>query len=311
MLSEVSLTSPPLNNSRTVGIALAVASYALWGFLPLYFLLLAPSSALEIVAWRVILSLLFCALIILATGQLRALITILKLRSAVLTLAAAGVLILINWLVYVFAALTGHVVEAALGYFINPIVTVLLGVLVLGEKLRVAQWVAIGFSALAVLVLAVNYGKFPWIALALAFSFGTYGLLKKKVAHAVDAVSGLTIETAFLAPVAGALLIFLSFSGTLTLGSFGLGHAVALLLAGVVTAVPLLMFAAAARRIPLTFIGLTQYMSPIMQFLIGVFLLSEAMPPARWFGFGLVWIALIILTIDVVSRSRATRANVG
>jgi chloramphenicol-sensitive protein RarD len=250
-------------------------------------------------------------LIILATGQLRALITILKLRSAVLTLAAAGVLILINWLVYVFAALTGHVVEAALGYFINPIVTVLLGVLVLGEKLRVAQWVAIGFSALAVLVLAVNYGKFPWIALALAFSFGTYGLLKKKVAHAVDAVSGLTIETAFLAPVAGALLIFLSFSGTLTLGSFGLGHAVALLLAGVVTAVPLLMFAAAARRIPLTFIGLTQYMSPIMQFLIGVFLLSEAMPPARWFGFGLVWIALIILTIDVVSRSRATRANVG
>jgi len=311
MLSDVSLTSQPQNNSRTVGIVLAVSSYALWGFLPLYFLLLAPSSALEIVAWRVILSLVFCALIILVTGQLRALIAILKNRSAVLTLAAAGVLILINWLVYVFAALSGHVVEAALGYFINPIVTVLLGVLVLGERLRVAQWVAIGFSALAVLVLAVNYGKFPWIALTLAFSFGTYGLLKKKVAHAVDAVSGLTIETAFLAPFAVALLIFMSINGTLTLGSFGLGHMVALLLAGVVTAVPLLMFAAAARRIPLTFIGLTQYMSPIMQFLIGVFLLSEDMPPARWFGFGLVWVALIILTVDIMIRSRATRVSVG
>jgi chloramphenicol-sensitive protein RarD len=311
MLGDVS-NSPQLpNNSRTVGITLAVASYALWGFLPLYFLLLAPSSALEIVAWRVVLSLVFCALIVVVTGQLRALMTIVADRRTVLTLAIAGVLILINWLVYVFAALSGHVVEAALGYFINPIVTVLLGVLVLGEKLRLVQWVAIGFSAVAVLVLAVSYGQFPWIALALAFSFGTYGLLKKKVADRVDAVSGLTIETAFLAPLAIVLLVVMSLTGSLTIGAFGAGHMIALLLAGVVTAVPLLMFAAAARRIPLTFIGLTQYMSPIAQFLIGVFVLSEAMPPARWFGFGLVWIALIILTVDIVIRSNRSRKDLG
>lgn len=311
MLSQVPIFPQPANSSRTVGIALAVASYALWGFLPLYFLLLAPSSALEIVAWRVILSLVFCALIVVATGQFRALVTIFAHRKTVVTLALAGVLILINWLVYVFAALSGHVIEAALGYFINPIVTVLLGVLVLGERLRIAQWVAIGFSTVAVLVLAVNYGQFPWIALALAFSFGTYGLLKKKVAHRVDAVSGLTIETAFLAPIAIVLLGVMSLTDSLTIGTFGAGHTVALLFAGVITAVPLLMFAAAARRIPLTYIGLTQYMTPMMQFLIGVFVLSEAMPPARWFGFGLVWLALIILTVDMIFFSRTTRQRIG
>ncbi len=311
MLNYVT-SSPALpNNSRTAGVSLALASYAIWGFLPLYFLLLAPSSALEIVAWRVILSLGLCALIIVATGQFRALAVIVADTRTVLTLALAGVLILINWLVYVFATLNGHVIEAALGYFINPIVTVVLGVLVLGEKLRVAQWVAIGVSALAVLVLALNYGQFPWIALALALSFGTYGLLKKKVAGRVDAVSGLTIETAFLAPLALVFLVVMALTGSLTIGTFGVGHAVALLLAGAVTAVPLLMFAAAARRVPLTIIGLTQYMAPIMQFLIGVFLLAEAMPPARWFGFGLVWIALIILTVDVVIRSRKVRSPVG
>jgi len=307
MLSQVPTFPAPANSSRTVGIALAVASYALWGFLPLYFILLAPSSALEIVAWRILLSLVFCALIVGATGKLAALTAIFADRRVLLTLAAAGVLILINWLVYVFATLSGHVLEASLGYFINPIVTVLLGVLVLGERLRAAQWVAIGLSAVAVLVLAVNYGQFPWIALALAFSFGTYGLLKKKVADRVDAVSGLTIETAFLAPLAIAQLIFLGLSGTLTIGTFGAGHTVALMLAGIVTAVPLLMFAAAARRIPLTYIGLTQYVAPILQFLIGVLVLREDMPPARWFGFGLVWIALLILTVDVVIRTSAGR----
>jgi len=310
MLSDVSIITQSQNRSRTIGVGLALASYALWGFLPLYFLLLAPSSALEIVAWRIVLSLIFCGLIITATGAVPALLAIFADRRVVITLAFAGVLILINWLVYVFAALSGHVLEAALGYFINPIVTVLLGVFVLGEKLRLVQWIAIGFSAAAVLVLAINYGQFPWIALALAFSFGTYGLLKKKVADRVDAVSGLTIETAFLAPLAIAQLVFLWTTGALTIGTQGAGHAVALLFAGVVTAVPLLMFAAAARRIPLTFIGLTQYLSPVVQFLIGVLILNEAMPPARWFGFGLVWVALIILTVDVVIRARKNPTTV-
>ena len=186
--------------------------------------------------------------------------------------------------------------------------TALLGVFVLRERLRVMQWVAIGVTAVAVLVLALNYGQFPFIALALAFSFGFYGLVKKQVGGRVDAVSGLTIETAWLTIPATAALVVLGFGGVLTIGTEGPVQTIAILLAGVVTAVPLLLFAAAARRLPLAYLGLTQYLAPIMQFLIGVFVLHESMPAARWWGFGLVWIALVILTIDMFRAQRATRS---
>jgi chloramphenicol-sensitive protein RarD len=215
--------------------------------------------------------------------------------------------ILINWLVYVYATLSGHVVEAALGYFINPIVTVLLGVFVLHERLRPAQWVAIGISALAVILLAVNYGSFPWIALALAFSFGLYGLIKKRVGGQVDAISGLTIETLWLSPVAIVMLIAVGASSGLTFGTISPGHTTAMLLTGIVTAIPLLLFAAAARRLPLTYLGLTQYLTPVLQFLVGVFLLGEDMPPARWAGFALIWAALIVLTVDMFLAGRSGR----
>jgi chloramphenicol-sensitive protein RarD len=283
---------------RGGGILLAVLAYGIWGFLPLYFLLLAPANALEIVAWRILLSLVFCALLLSVTRAWRHLFDLLRDRRIALTLLLAGVLILINWLVYVYATLTGEVVQAALGYFTNPIVTVLLGIIVLRERLRPMQWVAIGISAVAVLVIAIDYGAFPWIALALAFSFGFYGLVKKRVGGRVDALSGLTMETLWLAPIAIAQLIFVSVTTGLTIGTVSVGQTVAMLLAGVVTAIPLLLFAGAARRLPLTTMGLTQYLTPLLQFLIGVLVLHEAMPLARLIGFILVWIALAVLGVD-------------
>ena len=297
----------PEQKKTGVGLAFAASAYILWGFLPLYFSTLAPAGAIEIVAWRVVLSLVFCAALLTVTRGWAALLVIVRDRRTMLIMGAAGVFILINWLVYVFAALSGHVVEAALGYFTNPIVTVLLGVIVLRERLRPLQWIAISISALAVLVLAVNYGKFPWIALALAFSFGLYGFIKKQVGGRVDAISGLTIETAWLAPIAAVALVVIALDGNLVMGTAGTGHTVLLLLAGGITAIPLLLFAAAARRLPLAYLGLTQYLAPVIQFLIGVFIFREDMPFARWLGFALVWIALVVLTIDMFRSSRAAR----
>lgn len=290
----------PERSQTAIGLAFAIGAYGLWGFLPIYFIFLAPASAPEIVAWRIVLSLVFCALLLTVTRGWRALATIVRNRRTTLTMGLAGVLILANWLVYVFATLSDRVVEAALGYFTNPIVTVLLGVFILRERLRPLQWASIAISAIAVLVLAVNYGQFPWIALVLAFSFGFYGLIKKQVGSTVDAVSGLTLETAWLAPLASVALLVLAASGGLVIGTVSPVHTVLLLAAGAITAIPLLLFASAARRLPLTYIGLAQYLAPVLQFLIGVFVLHEDMPPARWAGFALVWLALVILTIDMV-----------
>ena len=291
------------------GLIFGGLSYALWGVLPLYFLLLAPSGAFEIVAWRVLFSLVFCVLIITVTRTWTVLGRALRQRRLVLTMGLAGVFIFINWQTYVIAATTGHVVEAALGYFINPIVTVLLGVFVLREHLRRLQWVAITISFLAVVVLAVGYGSLPWISLILAFSFGLYGLIKKRVGPSVDAVTGLTLETAWLAPVAVIQLVVVSGISGLTFGTVSPWHTAGLLAAGIITAVPLLLFAAAARRLPLTVLGLIQFVAPVLQFLVGVFILNEAMPLERWLGFGLVWVALIILTVDMVASGRTPRRS--
>ena len=301
------MPSEPRSNRTAVGLAFAIGAYGLWGFLPLYFVTLAPAGPIEIVAWRVVLSLVFCAILLTVTRGWRALAVIARDRRTMLIMGVAGALILINWLVYVFAALSGHIVEAALGYFTNPIVTVLLGVLVLRERLRPLQWAALSLAAVAVLVLAVNYGQFPWIALALAFSFGLYGFIKKQVGARVDAISGLTIETAWLAPIAAVVLIVLFANGDLVFGTQPATHTALLLSAGVITAVPLLLFAAAARRLKLTHIGLTQFFAPVLQFVIGVYYFQEEMPFVRWLGFALVWIALIILTIDLFRSSRAAR----
>jgi chloramphenicol-sensitive protein RarD len=303
----MSSTRTPEQSTQRSGIGMAVAAYALWGILPLYFLLLQPAGAFEIVALRILFSLVFCAIIITVTRQWRALAALLRQPRIVFTMGLAAAFIYVNWQVYVFATLEGKVIEASLGYFINPIVTVLLGVIFLRERLRIAQWIAVGTSFVAVVVLAFNYGALPWISLVLAFSFGLYGLIKKRVGPAVDAVGGLTLETAWLTPVAIVQLAVVGTSAGLTLGTVSLAHTLLLVSAGVVTAVPLLLFAAAARRLPLVYLGLIQYLAPVLQFIVGAFVLGENMPAARWIGFGLVWVALAILSVDVFLSGRRVR----
>ncbi|MFF2053096.1 EamA family transporter RarD [Leifsonia sp. NPDC058194] len=300
---------PPSTDQRSSGLIFALSAHVLWGVLTLYFIALAPTTAWEIVAWRVVFSLVFCAVLLTVTRAWRPFVGLLRTPRVLFTMALAGALIYVNWQTYVLATVTGHVVEAALGYFINPIVTILLGVLVQRERLRPAQWVAVGLSAVAVIVLAVGYGAFPWIALVLAFSFGFYGLIKKRVGPTVDAVSGLTLETMWLTPVAVVQLVVVGMTTGITLGEYGVWHTVALAGAGVVTAVPLLFFAAASRRLPLVYMGFVQYITPLIQFLVGVFVLHEAMPPERWLGFGIVWLALIVLSTDMIASARATRRD--
>lgn len=297
-----------LTRQHTLGGIYAFTAYLLWGFLPLYFLLLMPIGPFELVAWRIVLSLVFCAFLLTVTRGWSRIAAILRQPRLVGLTVIAGALIYINWQVFILGALTGHVIETSLGYFINPIATVLLAVLVLRERLRLTQWIAIGIATLAVLVIIVGYGSFPWIALTLAASFSLYGLVKKRVGPSVDAVSGLTLESLWLVPVAGAILITVSLTTGIVFGSEGALHTVLLSLAGVVTAIPLLFFAAGARRATLTLIGLLQFVAPILQFIIGAWLLGEEMPLGRWIGFGLVWLALIILTVDSVVFARRARA---
>jgi chloramphenicol-sensitive protein RarD len=297
-------SSPGLSRS---GLAFAIGAYGLWVFLPIYFIALAPAGPFEIVAWRVLLSLVFCALLITVTRAWRHFGVLMRDRSVVLTMGLAGLLIFVNWQTYVYATLTNQVVEAALGYFINPIVTVFLGVFVLRERLNLTQWIAVGISIVAVIVLAVGYGQLPWIALVLAFSFGFYGLIKKRVGPKVDAISGLTIETVWLTPVAVVQLVLVAMTAGLAIGTVSGWHTVLLLSAGAVTAVPLLLFAAASRRLPLIYMGFIQYFAPFIQFVVGVFVLQEPMPPERWIGFGLVWVALGVLTFDLLRGVRSAR----
>lgn len=298
----------PENRLSSSGLALAIGAYGLWGFLPLYFLLLDPSTPVEIVAWRVLLSLVFCLLLLVVTRALPAFAALLRDRRVMLLSLAAGILIAVNWTVYVAASTSGLIVEAALGYFINPIVSIAIGVVLLRERLRPGQWAAVGISVVAVLVLAIGYGQPPWIALTLAFSFGFYGYLKNRMGGRVTAVAGLTLETAWLVPLAAAALVAVELAGGISMGRAGIGHALLLSFAGIITAVPLLLFAAASRRLPLSVLGFIQYFSPLLQFVVGVAVLREPMPLERWIGFGLVWLALVVLSTEaIVQRRRAAR----
>jgi chloramphenicol-sensitive protein RarD len=303
----VSPADRPLSERFGAGLGFAIAAYGLWGLMPVYFLLLAPAGAFEIVALRVLLAVVVCVILLTVLRAWPTFLAIARDGRVVLVMFAAGILIAVNWVVYVFATTSGHVVEAALGYFINPIITVLLGVLIQRERLRPLQWAAVGVSTIAVVVLVIGYGAFPWIAFLLAASFGSYGLIKKRVADRVDALSGLTLETVLLSPFAIVALIVIASTTGIETGTVSTGQTVAAAFAGVVTAAPLLLFASATRRLSLTYVGLTQYLTPILQFLVGVVLLHEEMPPARWAGFAIVWVALIILTIDVLRAGRPPR----
>ncbi len=301
------MTRTPAEASSRAGFAAGLLSYLLWGAMPVYFLAMQPAGPFEIVGWRVLFSLVFCAIVISVVRGWRAVRAVFRAPRTVGLLGLAGALIWVNWIVYVYASTTGRVVDAALGYFINPIVTVLLGVLVLHERLRALQWAAVAVSAVAVVVLSVEAGGVPVVSLALAASFGLYGLVKKRVGATVDAVTGLAFETAWLTPVAIVQVAVVAATGGLAFGSAGVFPTLMMASAGVGTAVPLLLFASATKRLPLSVIGFLQYLTPILQFVVGVVVLGEPMAPARLAGFAIVWTALILLVVDSLRGARMAR----
>jgi chloramphenicol-sensitive protein RarD len=284
------------------GFLLGVAAYAIWGLFPLYWPLLEPAGAVEILAHRIFWSLVVMVILVLAarrTSRLRRVIGEPRIRRI---LAVAAVVITVNWGTYIWAVNNEHVVEASLGYFINPLVTVLMGVLVLGERLRRLQWIALGLASAAVVGLTIEYGQPPWVALVLAFSFGSYGLAKKKAN--TGALESLTLETMIIAPVALGFIVYLMIVGSSHFGNEGAGHAVLLTSTGLVTAVPLICFGAAATRVSMTTLGLLQYLTPTIQFILGVAVFHEAMPAMRWVGFTLVWLALVLFTFESLTHRR-------
>ncbi|MFT4166717.1 MAG: EamA family transporter RarD [Microlunatus sp.] len=287
------------------GIAYGLAAYGLWGTVPLYWPLMAAAGPMEILAHRIVWSLVLAVLMLLVLRKRGWWRTVSTPRILGLLTLAAG-LIAVNWGLYIWAVNSGHVVEAALGYYINPIVSVLIGVLVLRERLVAGQWVAIGLAGAAVIVLAIDYGQLPWVALTLAVSFGIYGLLKKQVNS--GALETMTVESAVLAPAALGYLIWLQATGALVFSHQG-GPGLSLLLisTGLVTLTPLLLFAASATRLPLSTVGLLQYITPTAQFLLGVFYFGETMSQSRWIGFGLVWAALVVLTVSGLTSARRRR----
>lgn len=303
-MTKAETPAPTTQPTDTKGILIALAAYVLWGAFPIYFKQVDAAGALEIIGHRVLWSFVFCLLGVIAWRALpefRAVFRDRRLRNGLLL---AGVLITINWLVYVWGVLNDHIVDTALGYFINPLFTVMLAVLVLHERLRPAQWAAVGIGAVAVIVITVGYGRIPWVAFALAITFGLYGLAKSRLGGKVSPLVGLTVETTALAPIALGYLLWLQVTGAGSFTGNGSLHTVLLASAGIVTAIPLLLFAEAAARIPLSMIGLIQYLTPTLQFAFGVWINHEVMPLPRWIGFGLVWVALIVMTYDGLRAAR-------
>ena len=285
------------------GILHGLAAYAMWGLFPIYWKLLHDVPALQVIGHRISWSFILLIVVILLSKQWK------QFRSLVLSpkimgiYAIAGVLLSINWLIYVWGVNSGFIVETSLGYFINPLISVLLGVAFLRERLRPMQWVPVGLAAAGVLYLTVSYGRLPWIALSLAVSFGIYGLVKKVAP--LGSLYGLTLETALVFPFALLYLTFVQAQGTGAFLRQGLPTDLFLIGTGVVTSIPLLMFASAARQIPLTMIGVLQYIAPTLQFLIGVFLYHEPFDQSRLIGFGLVWVALITFWVENYLANRA------
>ncbi len=297
-------------DQQGLGTAYGLAAYGLWGLFPLYLVLLRPAGAIEVLVHRVLWAFLLCLIILAALGHLRWMARLLRRPRVLIAVGTAGALIATNWTIYTFAVLSEHVTEAALGYFLNPLVTVALGVIILRERLRRMQWVAVGIGGIAAAYLTIDYGSPPWISISLALTFACYGLVKKRVGSSLSAVQSLTAETMVVSPLAAAALVYLTVTNEATFTTEGWPHALLLASAGVATTIPLLLFAAAARRVPLTTIGLLQFITPVLQLFTAVVLLGESMPASRWVGFALVWLALAVLTLDTtVNVGRAHRLN--
>ncbi|PWI17266.1 EamA family transporter RarD [Streptomyces sp. Act143] len=296
------------SGERRTGLLNGFAAYGMWGLFPLYFPLLKPAGPFEVLAHRMVWSLLVVALALLVLRRWAWAGELLRQPRRLALIAVAAAVIAVNWGVYIWAVNNDRVVEASLGYFINPLVTIAMGVLLLKERLRPVQWAAVGVGAGAVVVLTVGYGRPPWISLILAFSFATYGLVKKKVN--LGGLESLAAETAMQFLPAAGYLIWLASRGDATILTEGPGHAAMLAGTGLVTALPLICFGAAAIRVPLSTLGLLQYLAPVFQFLLGVLYFGEDMPPERWAGFALVWLALSLLTWDALRSARRLRAQV-
>ena len=249
----------------------------------------------------------FCTILLIFARGFRRVLTALRDPRVFGTLALAAIVVSINWFGFLLGVSLNRVVEISLGYFFNPLVTVLIGVIFLGERLRKLQWAAVIVGCLAVVVIAVGYGQMPWLALLVAFSFGLYGLIKNRVGGKVGALEGLTVETAVLTPVCGAYIIYLTVTGASHFGTEGTGHLLIMFVLGPITAIPLILFGAATRRVPLSWVGLMQYVTPTIQFILGITVLGEQMPLARWIGFIIIWIAVVMLTVDMLRATRAQR----
>ncbi|MER5361369.1 EamA family transporter RarD [Streptomyces sp. NPDC002785] len=294
-------------NEQRAGLLSGIGAYGLWGMVPLFWPLLKPAGAIEMLAHRMVWSLGVVGIALLVLRRWSWIGELIRQPKKLGLITVAAAVITVNWGLYIWSVNNGHVVEASLGYFINPLVTIAMGVLLLHERLRPVQWVAVGTSVAAVLVLATGYGQPPWISLTLAFSFATYSLVKKKVN--MSGLESLAAETAVLFLPALGYLLWLGAQGDATFTSEGLGHAALLASAGIVTAAPLVLFGAAAIRVPLSTLGLLQYLAPVFQFALGILYFHEEMPPERWAGFALVWLALTLLTWDAFRTVRQTRAQ--
>ena len=291
-------------NEKTKGIGYGLSAYLIWGSFPLVIAMLSFADPFEIVVWRVIFGFAFGLAVILISRKFSEYLAVFKQPKQLLWISLAAVVIYINWQVYVYAVADNHVLEASLGYFINPLVTIALATIFLKEKLNVLQWVAVGLGGVAVLILTFNYGQPPVIALTLALSFGIYGLAKNRLGGKVSALNSFTVETTLLLPLGIVQLVVLAGMMQIQFGYAGVLPSLGLAAYGVLTAIPLLLFGAAAKRVPLSYIGFMQYLTPTLQFLIGLLVFQEPMPAARWLGFAMVWFALSILSFDALRQLR-------
>ena len=287
----------------TTGLLFGVSAYLIWGSFPLIITASAFANPLETVVWRVVFGFLFAALLVSITKAWRPIVELAKSPKKLGWIAVAALFIFINWETYVIAVVTGNTIESSLGYFINPLITILFAVLILKEKLRRMQWVALGIGFIAVVVLTLDYGRPPWFAFILAFSFAIYSLAKNKVGNKIPALQSFTLESAIVMPVALIQLAVVASMGPIMLFT-GVFETSVLIGFGILTAIPLILFGAAASRIPLASIGFIQYLTPTLQFLTAYFILQEPMPAARWIGFGLVWVSLAVLTFDALKARR-------
>jgi chloramphenicol-sensitive protein RarD len=296
----------PLTRARE-GVVFSVAAYLLWGLFPLFFPLLKPAGPVEILAHRIVWSLVAVLAVLAVQRRISVLPALVRDRRRLALLSAAAVLIAVNWGTFIYAVNSKHVIEGSLGYFVTPLVSAAFGVFVFRERLRPWQTAALALGACAVAVLVLDYGRPPWVALVLAVTFGSYGLVKKLAD--VGAAESLAVETLVLLVPAAVYLTVLEVSGSGTLTHDAPGHTLLLLAAGPVTALPLLFFSAAVTRVALSLVGMLQYITPVMQFLLGLLVVSEAMPASRWIGFALVWMALLLLSVDGTKAARRQRAR--